>query len=155
MFCLSVNVPHACSARGGQKTASDPLKLEPQLVVSHHVDDRTQRRTSGRAAAVLTTEPPLLAPKSLGFSGNAYLVSNQPLAILTAYKDKPSWGGGRGLLPWLQNAWGIWGAVDMSAVVKLWCLSPAEELTIQLLLMRGSPKHGLQVRTSHSLSQDG
>jgi hypothetical protein len=30
--------PHACSAHGGQKRTTDPLKLNLQMVVSHHVD---------------------------------------------------------------------------------------------------------------------
>lgn len=35
--CLTVCVPHVSSARGGQKTAWDALKLELQTVVSFHV----------------------------------------------------------------------------------------------------------------------
>ena len=35
-------VPHACNARGCQKWALEPLGLELQMVVSHHVGSGNQ-----------------------------------------------------------------------------------------------------------------
>ena len=35
--CLTDCVPHVSSARGGQKTAWDALKLELQMVMSFHM----------------------------------------------------------------------------------------------------------------------
>jgi hypothetical protein len=42
MFCLCVCALHVYSAQGDQKRVSDPLGLNLQIVVSHHVGAGTQ-----------------------------------------------------------------------------------------------------------------
>ena len=64
MFCLLVKSVHyrACSAHGGQKRASGPLELEPQMVVATMLVLGIAPRSSGREQQVVLTAEPSRQP---------------------------------------------------------------------------------------------
>lgn len=50
LACMTIREAHACSAHEGEKRASDPLKLELQMVVSHLVGVGIEPKSSGSTA---------------------------------------------------------------------------------------------------------
>lgn len=42
--CVYICIPHSCIAYVGQKATLDPLELELEVVVSHHVGAENQTR---------------------------------------------------------------------------------------------------------------
>jgi hypothetical protein len=50
--CICMYVHHVCAC-GGQKGISDPLELELQTTVSHHVGARNKLKSSARATNAL------------------------------------------------------------------------------------------------------
>ena len=73
--CIDTCVPHACSARGGQKRALDPLELELQKTVSFHVGAGNPNQVLKGQPVLVNVEPSLqlLCPSSYYITGHKSL----------------------------------------------------------------------------------